>query len=480
MNINDLQISKSNWHSGLTQANHLHSFFLTDPARASAVVTLVYNKANGYKNAISTLTGGLGRTKKIDGVRYTWQLMGDSTKAVPITRLFSDGGSYPGLASGKFRIGIAEKWFAIGDVLKFDSASAAVARVMDEPYLDGADYIYNLQLTSADSTVYLDPALLAVGKEVSKEYNAVSHDYSRTSGETTYAMPFQMANYMTTFRKSFSVTGAAHSQVLNIGLTDPITGQVTKTWVKFAEWNFWAQWMDELEVAYLYGTSNVKADGTVDMKDVNGNPIYMGAGIEAQIAPSNKRFYSTLSERTIRNFLNDLAMGGNIDGPRNYVALCGRGFADGFDQAMKAASSAYTLVDSKFITGSGDELNFGGQFKSYRGLNGDTITIKETPMLNSTVRNRELHPESGLPVESYKAFFLNFDMNSSMESNIVKVYNNDREMVSTYIDGMYGAFGPKKSGSSASAVDGYTFHAMSETGIMIQNPASCGQMIFAQ
>lgn len=477
MNINDLQISKGNWHSGLTQATHLHSFFLTKPALASAVVTLVYNKVNGYKNALSTLTTGLGRSKELNGIQYRWPLMGDSQKAVAVTRAFTDGGSTPGIAGSQFRVGFAEKWFAFGDVLKPDSATNIVARVMSEPFQEGSDYIYNLQLVTNDPTLYLDPTLIAVGKEFSKEYNVVSHDHSRTSGETTYATPFWMENYMTTFRKKYSITGAAHSQVLEIALVDPESGKTTTTWVKYAEWVFWMQWMDELELAFIYGQLNVKADGTTDMKDINGNPIYTGAGVEQQIAPANKRYYTRLTERTIRSFMNDLSFGGNDPGPKKYVALCGRGFMDLFDQAMKVSASNYTLVDSKFITGSGSEMTFGGQFKTYIGLNGDEITLKEIPAYNSILRNRALHPDTGLPIESYKATFLNFKIGTDGESNVIKVYNKDREMVSSYIEGLYGPFGPKRNGTSASAVDGYDFHVMSECGIMIKDPTNCGQMI---
>ena len=35
--------------------------------------------------------------------------------------------------------------------------------------------------------------------------------------------------------------------------------------------------------------------------------------------------------------------------------------------------SNWTLIDTKFITGSGQELSLGGQFTTYKGLNGDQI-----------------------------------------------------------------------------------------------------------
>jgi hypothetical protein len=481
MNLNDLEISVGNWHTGLTEASHLSTFFLTEPAMASQVITRVYNKMNGYKNALSFLTTGTGRTKEVDNIVYRWPLMGDSRKAVAITRSqddssLNDGGSTPGLNQTTFRIGLAEKWFTFGDVLVLDD-NRYLCRVTEDAYQDGNDWIYTLQLVTKDPTLFVPQAIVRVGHEVSKGFNAVEHDMSSTSGDTTYATPFMMQNYLTTFRKKYAVSGAAQEKVLKISLMNPDSKEVASTWVKYAEWEFWSQWMDELEYAMIYGKLNVDENGVPTSKGASGRALYMGAGLEEQIAPANKRLYTTLSERVIRDFLDDLAYNGTEDGPRNYVALCGRQFMNLFDQAMKLSVSNFTLVDSKFVTGSGQELALGGQFKTYTGLNGDTITLKECPLYNDTLQHRQRHPQTGKPVESYKATFLNFKMNGNGESNIQKVYHKGREMASTYIEGLASPFGMKKNGTSSSPVDGYEFHVLSECGIMVQDPTNCGQLI---
>jgi hypothetical protein len=475
----DLQISTGNWHTGLTQATHLSNFFLTEPAMASEVVTRVYNKYNGYKNALSFLTAGTGRTKELDNIVYRWPLMGDSEKSVPISvsqATYGDGGATPGINFTTFRVGLPEKWFALGDVLVPDDPTYSV-RVMEEPYSDGSDYVYTLQLVTKDSTLYVPPALLVGGREFSKEYNLVEHDHSRTSGDTTYATPFMMENVMSTFRKMYSVSGAAQAKVLKISLMNPTGNELSSTWVKYAEWEFWAQWMDEIERALIYGKGNMAKDGTTSMRGPSGNPIYSGGGLEEQIAPSNKRYYTSLTEQVIRDFLDDLAYNGTEQGPRNYVALCGRQFMNEFDKAMKRTASNFTTVDSKFITGSGQELKLGAQFISYVGLNGDTITLKECPLYNSTIRSRQMHPQTGKPVESYKATFLNFKNNSNGESNIMKVTHKDRDMTTVYINGLCSPFGMQKGGTASSPVDGYEFHVQSECGIMIKDPTDAGQLV---
>ena len=49
---------------------------------------------------------------------------------------------------------------------------------------------------------------------------------------------------------------------------------------------------------------------------------------------------------------------------------------DLFDQAMKTSAAKFVLVDNTFIKGSGQNLELGGQFMRYVGLNGDTIELK--------------------------------------------------------------------------------------------------------
>lgn len=477
MQFSNLQISSGNWHAGLTQATHLRTFFLTEPELASQVVTRIYNRQNGYKNALSYLTGGVGKSKELNDIIYRWQVMGDSRKAIPITRAAFEGAASLGIAGTTFKVGVGEKWFALGDVLVPDDTRYQM-RVMAEPEFDGADYILTLQLVTNDQTSSIPALLLSVGKELSKDYNLVENDHSRTSGETHYATPLMLENYMSTLRKSYSITGAAHDKVLNIKLMNPDGSEMASTWVKYMEWEFWKQWMDEVEIMLMFGKSNVKTNGTTDIKGASGNTVYSGAGLEQQISASNKRYYTTLTEQIIRNFMDDLSYNGTEDGPREYVALCGRQFMNLFDQAMKnRALGLSQIIGDKFVTGSGQDLALGGQFMTYTGLNGDKIVLKEYAPYNDVVRNRQLHPQTGKPVESYKATFLNFKSYNKGEPNIMKVYTKGREMVSSYVEGLYGPYGPKKTGTSASAVDGYEFHCMTECGIMLKDPTDAAQLI---
>ena len=57
----------------------------------------------------------------------------------------------------------------------------------------------------------------------------------------------------------------------------------------------------------VYMKSNVNKDGTCNLKGTNGRPVFMGAGLLEQIAPSNKRYYTRLTAGLLEDFLFDLS-----------------------------------------------------------------------------------------------------------------------------------------------------------------------------
>ena len=147
---------------------------------------------------------------------------------------------------------------------------------------------------------------------------------------------------MTTLRKSYTVTRSAATDVLVIQLADPENpGQTTTTWTRYAEWEAMAQWYRELEASLWYSTFSSNAKGVTSMEGDNGRPVYEGAGIREQIASSNKREYTELTEEVIRDFMIDLSYNVTPESSREFMAFTGEyGFAE-FDRAMKAASAQY-------------------------------------------------------------------------------------------------------------------------------------------
>lgn len=476
MVVNNLQLYQGKKFAGLTDENHLSAAFLTEPEMVNNTLSFIFG--TNYGNPLTLLTGGLGRTRTVTNRQYQWRLMGELERPVPIIRNLGDGSTTPGIYGQTFRVVLRDKDFVSGEVLIPDDRDYPVI-VIGDPVQDGDGFIYTLKLVSPDTSKFMPPALLAAGKEFSKDYSAYEEGGSR-SGITTYATPFEMRNHLTTQRKTYEITGSAASSVLAIQMKDPNSGKSSYMWTDVQEWMAYAQWYRELERSQIYSVFNAKPNGTVDIKGENGRPVYIGAGLREQIAPANKRTYNTLTENVIREFLMDLSYNVIDKGQRKFVALCGEGFMDLFDRAMKESIGArnMTIVDSKFITGSGQELTLGGQFTTYKGLNGTEVTLMHMPIYDDPIHNRKKHPITGRPLESYRATFIDFGMYDG-ESNIMKVARKDREQVIWTTAGSVDPSGHSKSKSNirSNTTDGYAVHMLAETGIMLQNPMSCGELI---
>lgn len=474
MNVNNLQLYQGKKFAGLTDTNHLATAFLTEPEMVNNTLSFVFGYK--YNNPLSLFTGGLGKTRMLNNRQYDWRLIGDLERPITVLRNLNDGGSTPGLYGQTFRVVLAEKEFASGEVLIPDNRDYSVI-VVGDAIQDGDGFIYTLQLINPDPAAFMPPALIAAGKEFSKDYSAYEEGSSR-SGLTTYGSPFEMRNHLTTQRKSREITGSAQTDVMAILMKDPNTGKTSALWSDVQEWTFLAQWYRELDRSLLYSVYNAKQNGTVNLKGDTGRPVYIGAGLRQQISPSNKRTYTNLTENVIRDFMLDLTYNVKGDGDAKFVAMAGWGFMDAFDRAMKQSVSNWNLVDSKFVTGSGQDLTLGGQFKTYKGINGIEMTVVHQPLYDDPTHNRQLHPITGRPVESYRATFIDYGMYNG-ESNIMKVAKRDRESVMWYTGGSTSPSGHNNSASrmGSSTFDGYAVHALSESGIMLQNPMSCGELI---
>ena len=479
-----MQFTKQRWHSGLTEQNHLASALLTQPEIISKTLAYAFGPE---KYALSFLTQGTGRMsagqKYLSGNReFRWPLMGLLSKSIPVVAQVS-GGATPGIARSAFQVKFPEKYFALGDILA--THSRTLVRVQSEPVQDGKDFVYSLQLVKPDPALFVDPNDLTAGKEFSKEFSAFE-EYSK-GGHSVESTPMWFQNQMTTIRSSFSMTGGAQTDVmiLSVGGRDGKKG--SQLWMYEKEYQHMLQWQEQRERLLWYSVYNRDAQGLIYLPGANGRPVLMGAGVHEQVAPSNTRNYTILTERIVREFLTDLMENAYNAEAKKFVAFTGYWGFDMFDSAMKEASQRYTLVDSKFITGSGQELTLGGQFVTYKGLNGTEITLKHNPLYDNPVSNRQLHPITKKPLESYRFSILDWGMYGG-ESNISMVAKGadgiDRSMLSWFTAGSQtpgGAAGADNIKGYMNAMrshdlDGWEVHFLSECGIKIVNPLSCGEL----
>jgi hypothetical protein len=479
--VSPLQLYTTRNFAGLTESNHLSNAFLTEPEKVGAIMAYAFGISNN--NVLSLLTGGIGNTMEVGNREYEWQLHTQNERAIEVVGNLSDGGSTPGLSASTFRVKFAEKWFESTDNLVADDGTQV--HVVAEPYQDSVAWVYTLQLTSPDLTKFIDTAVIAAGSRFSKDYSTVE-EYSIKGGGTNYATPFKLRNQLTTLRKQYEVTRSAATDVMIIELPDPENPKkTTKLWVKLAEWNAMSQWYKELDKSYIYSEYNKNAQGMVQLVGQNGRPIYHGAGLRQQIAPANVRYYNQLTYGILDDFLLDLSYAANEwGGDHKFVALTGKMGMREFDRAVtdKAKGLGFLVVnEGRFVSGSGQDLVFEGQFKTVKFLNGIELTVKEFSPYDDQVRNRTLHPKSKKPLESYRFTILNFGRKDG-EANIKKVCKKDSEMAMWHVCGStdpMGGVAKTINTQRSSGIDGYQVHFLSECGLMLQDPTSCGELIMS-
>lgn len=474
--INDLQVYVGKNWSGLTTDNHLGAIFNEQPYLASSIVSRLHSEYDHLN--LDGLISRLGAEEEFPDDRdFTWMLQGDDEIAIPVISYTAADANKPGVAYSIIKIEFPKKYFSKSDILTADDRRYRV-RVMNEPYSNGVNWIYECMYWTKDKTAFIPPSLLSAGSQFSKSYSNVDKTLSKTGGDTSYSSPFMMRNSFSTLRKKDIVPGNMLDRQMVIELTDDL-GRKTKVWTQYAEWVFMQQWNREKNRNMIYSESNKKDDGTYTMKGDSGFEIKEGAGLREQISPSYRFNYTSFSIDWIDDILTQLSVNILPEDERKFVALTGEYGMRQFHKAVEAYVGRYNVRDEKRVFGSGQELGFGGQYVTYRGANGIELSLIKMPEYDNIVHNRIAHPDGGV-TESYRYTILNFGTTKG-KRNIRRVYPKGEKEKMWYIGGSCTPMGPNTSfrTGSASAVDGYEIHAQAKQALLIENPLSCAELIYS-
>ena len=481
--LNNLQLYRGRRFSDLVDENMIANAMLTRPHEVAGVLSLVFGtKDDGVSTAIDLITGGLGRTMTIDNAEYEWNVMIDSDHAVNIRYAKWNGhditsaginSDTPGIGNSPIYLGLEERWFGPGAVLAFDNINFQV-RVSGLPYQDGSTWVYECYVADGHAGSYIPVEYLLPGRQVNRIGSAYE-EYSDEADIINYQTPFKMRNSLSTLRLTYDITGDAYSTVLAIQLTDPATGKKSYLWSDYQYWLALREWKKREETFLLFSKSNRNNDGTYNLKGTNGRPVRISAGLFEQIAPANIRYYTTLTTELLEDYLFDLCY--NIIGTneRKFVALTGEMGIREFDRILKEKAAGFQVIDTKFITGSGQELTLGGQFTTYKMVNGIELSVKRCAMFDNMEMFRTLHPVSGKPLMSYTFLFVDLGTRDG-QANVVKVCRKGREFVQWCTGGSVipSGYGNSINTLRSNSRDGYQVHFLGEIGIMLRNPLSCG------
>lgn len=391
---------------------------------------------------ISTMTlGGVGygnekSAVELDDVQYTYPVMGRDNKVSFVYETLYQVGDKPGLGNQPFYIILSDNWIKRFYIIESELGIQAYVLETPEPYAAGG-YRYKVQLDPAGPKDFCPLTQLNVGTKWIAVNTAVPESESRTT-ESTMAMPGLFKNQMSFMRTGMSWAGNAANKVMRIkAKTDK--GE-TDMWMDFALWQFEKKWLEDCEHYYWYSRYNRLADGTVPLKDLySGKVIPRGSGILEQIG--NKSTYSKLSYNTLSNKIGDALFGQTDSGDMTITLMTGTGGRREFHRTMVEAGATlltnFQGVADKFVTGSGRNLMLGGFFDGFYHVDGMTVKVKYNPIFDTGRKAlvSPTHPESGLPLESYRMVFLD-DSDVDGQPNIQHVAQKGRSFRHGVIKGM--------------------------------------------
>ena len=487
--LNNLQLYRGRRFSDLVDENMISNALLTKPHEVSGLLSLVFGtKDDGVSTAIDLITGGLGKTMIIENREYEWSVMIDSDHAVNIRWAKANGaeiqasnssapGYYGSATAGAngapIYLALEERWFGPGAILSFDDYKFQV-RVSGTPYQDGNAWVYECYVVDQSNAAYIPGEFLLPGRQVSRMGSAYE-EYSDEADIINYQTPFKMRNQLQTLRLSYDITGDAYSTVLAIALKDPESGKTSYLWSDYQYWIALREWKKREERELLFAKGNRQADGTYNLKGTNGRYVAKMSGLFEQISPANVRYYTTLTAELLEDFLFDLCYNLLGTNERKFIALTGEMGIREFDRILKEKVASFNMIDTVFVTGSGQNLTLGGQFTTYKMTNGIELTLKRCALFDNMELFRQLHPLTGKPLMSYTFLFVDLGSRDG-QANIVKVCRKGREFVQWFTGGSVAPNGYANSITTlrSNSRDGYQVHFLGEMGIMLRNPLSCG------
>ena len=377
------------------------------------------------------------------------------------------------------------------DMVRFQSGATAI--VLEDPTpntsTSGAstDFIVKFEMVDATAQALL-PADIADEAIVASIGSAFPNGSNGADVGENFYYPSTHKNYLTTMRKKCTVSGK--------DLTDIswIENNGSRLWYFTREQMMMDEFMYQQELQRWYGRKSVTnetttvarpgalASSALGTSGTAAASIITGDGLLAQIDSSNQASYSmgSLTEDIITEFIAKLSLNATQSEGNEYVVFTGTEGRLAFHRAMKdlivAPAGAFTGGSMSGVSGN---VDLGANFVSYQAL-GNKITIAycpvfDDPHLHSTAGGTNSFGDNRLK-ESAKMVFMDFGSTSGV-SNVELVTKGaegvNRSMIKKYVSGMVNPY-DQSSMLAANADDKFEAHVLSETGIVVRNPLSCG------
>jgi len=411
-------------------------------------------------------TGRFAKEELIGENAFRWSIIGRLNRPSTCTGTFAGNGAN----FTSFTVEFEENYFNPNDVVRFADGTNAV--VIGEPVPTAGGYTFTFRIQTNDAAANVAAAALAAGVTANTVGSAFPEHSER--GFENHVYPDWYINHLGITRKAKTISGSA--------LTDI-------TWVENNGQRLWFftdqqyvmeeyLWQNELDC--WYSRSTVDVNGNPTIFDTNGKPIYKGDGILAQIDSANIDTYGPgqLTEKRLTDFLAQLMLNTGRKG-NHWMVFTGTAGKVAFHEAMK--DLVYPGGNFVYNPAVGKEQEIGVNFTTYNAL-GERMTLVHNPIFDDpNLHGNDIDPATGYPKESFRMVFMDMGVTdgiANVERKVKGAGGIDRGMIVKYIPGMVDPF-DQKSMKAANGRDGFDCEYLSESCIVVRNPLSCGQLIFA-
>ena len=298
-----------------------------------------------------------------------------------------------------------------------------------------------------------------------------------------YSYPDTYKNWLTLSRKKCKIMGT--------DLTDVswVENNGSRLWFFTKEQQMSDQFMYEMELMRWYGKKSFDGSGAdgypgdtgIDDDIRAGLPI-IGDGVIAQIDSANTATYTAgaLTEEKITEFIGTLSLSSMQAEGNVWVVFAGTQARIDFHKAMKellVAPSGSMTGGSFLDVQEGKNISLGGNFTEYNAL-GNKIVLAHCPVFDDNTLHNAVSSTFNSKNESGRMVFMDFGSSNGV-SNVELISKGaegyNRNFVKKYVPGMVNPF-DYNSMISATGDDSFECHVLSESGIIVRNPLSCGML----
>jgi len=411
-------------------------------------------------------TGRFAKEEVIGENQFRWALLGRLNRPATCTGVFVGNG----LAHTVFTVEFEENYFNPNDTIRFKDKSIAI--VLGEPTVSAGGYTYSLKLQTNNPASAVDTSSFAAGNTAGKLSTGFGEHSER--GYENHVYPDWYTNYLSIYRKAKSISGSALTDITWVEAKD---GQ--RLWFFSDQMHQYDEFLYEMEKDSWYSRSTMDANGSSTVFGPDGRPVVKGDGILRQIDSANIDTYTgQLTEDRLTDFLAQLALN---TGTKNnqWMVYTGTAGMVAFHRAMK--DLVYPSGNLVYDALTGRDMEIGVNFTTYNAL-GHRLTLVHNPIFDDpNLHGSDIDPVTGYINESFRMVFLDMGMTngvSNIERKVKGAGGINRSMIIKYIPGMVNPF-DQSTMTASNSRDGFVCEMMSESGIIVRNPLSCGMLVKA-